>query len=164
MKKYAVMFCDLYDTLVHRNSQNMWDITIRPEALDAICKMSPQYFFIVTNNGSLHGSIEETEFSHVLDWLSSTVHSYILNKTGNDVICDSAFCPSISSQYAKPNSGMLNIICKSYDLFEYYTKEDMIMIGDASGINGGYSIDFDFAKNFEICYCDINELIKMLNK
>ena len=50
---------------------------------------------------------------------------------------------------------------RAWKLFEKYSKEDMLMIGDASGLKGNTSkIDIDCANNFGIHYCDINEFTK----
>ena len=49
----------------------------------------------------------------------------------------------------------------SHSISSFYDKDDMLMIGDASGLPGQFSnSDKKCAENFEIDYLDVSEFVK----
>lgn len=64
-----------------------------------------------------------------------------------------------TDSYRKPNTGMLE---KLVNYWEILTKEECIMIGDASGKPGDFSdSDKKCAENFGIDYIDVRDFLKL---
>ena len=87
-----------------------------------------------------------------------------MRKNGHSpTIVESIYCPSNDkdNKYRKPNTGMLEALCDAFKLLENYSYEDMIMVGDSSGLDDHGDADYMLAKNFGITYCDINEFLKI---
>lgn len=58
MRKYKVLFADLDGTLIDTKSgeifpQGIWDMDLRMDVIDAIMALSPDYLFIVSNQGGI---------------------------------------------------------------------------------------------------------------
>ena len=69
------------------------------------------------------------------------------------------------NEMRKPNTGMLSKMLDSHSyshsLISLYNKNDMLMIGDASGLPGQFSdSDKKCAENFEIDYLDVSDFVK----
>lgn len=169
MKKYKVLYCDLDGTLIDpktkgRFPEGLWDMQFKFNIFDAIQKMEPECVFIIANQGAVGTYMTEKQFESKLDYVLNCLISYISSDKYSPICYDSIYCPSNDKEnhFRKPNTGMLEYICEAYKLFEKYSKEDMLMIGDASGLKGNTSkIDIDCANNFGIHYCDINEFTKI---
>lgn len=164
MKKYNILFADLDGTLINPISKNtfpqgIWDMALNFDAFDAIKKMNPDYVFIVTNQGGIPKFVSECAFETKLNYVKASLQSYCNIKT-----IDAMYCVSDNKDniYRKPNIGMLDHLVKFYELTN---KEDMLMIGDASGNPGNFSdSDKMAAENFGIEYKDINEFINEYSK
>jgi len=167
MKRPKIIFSDLDDTLIFTLSgktfaQGIWDMQLRLDVLNKIKDICPEYFFIVTNQGGIGKFVDETDFEKKLDYITVSIKSFIKHPDLKEV--DSMYCPSMDKEdpFRKPNAGMLSHFSKLYKLFENgYNKEDMIMIGDASGKEGDFSdSDLKTALNFGIKYLDVNDFLK----
>lgn len=158
MKK--VVFCDLDDTLITTLSVNVfprgiWDMQIKFDVLDKIKeKYNPQYILIISNQGGIEkGFIDEYDLSTKLQYISRAIAEYC------QCACFSMYCSSNDkdNEFRKPNTGMLTTLLNNNHIKE--SKEDMIMIGDASGKEGQFSdSDKKTAENFGIEYIDVNDL------
>ena len=68
-RRYKVLFCDLDGTLIEALSgrifpQGIWDMRFRFDVLDAIKRLSPEYVFLVTNQGGIAlGYLSSSSFS-----------------------------------------------------------------------------------------------------
>lgn len=168
MKKYKVLFCDLDGTLIDTISgetfpKGIWDMKFKFDVLDAIKKLAPEYVFIVTNQGGIEkGFVDEDNFIIKMNYIRSVI---------NELSCinwykiDYTYCSSNDSNdyYRKPNTGML-MRCLKNNHFPA-AKSDILMIGDASGLEGQFSnSDKKTAENFGIDYLDVNEFVKFYNK
>lgn len=169
MKRFPILFCDLDDTLIHTRSKakfakGIWDLDFDLRVFEQIKRMHPSFVFVITNQGGIGTYFTEEEFEAKLNFVCECIKSYVLKNNNHNIIVDSIYCPSMdkNDKFRKPNPGMLQYMCDSYDLFETYDKDDMMMIGDASGLEGNFSdSDKKCADNFGIIYCDVNEFLKI---
>lgn len=163
MKKPKILFCDLDGTLIKTRSgktfpQGMWDMELKLDVLKKIKEMSPEYVFIITNQGGIGQFFTEADFEKKLSYIEISIRDYI--KHENFKAIDSIYCPTVdkNDKFRKPNTGMLEYMIKNYKL-QFIPKTDMLMIGDASGKKGQFSDnDLMTAKNFKIDYIDVGDL------
>ncbi len=169
MKRYKVLFCDLDGTLIEPKTKNrfpegIWDMQFKFNVFEAIKRMQPECIFIVANQGAVGQYFTEEQFESKIDYVLNCLVSYIESNEYNVKFYDSIYCASNNKedQFRKPNIGMLEYVCNAFRLYSNYTKDDMLMIGDASGLKENPSkIDVECASNFEIHYCDVNEFTKI---
>lgn len=165
MKKYKILFADLDDTLIKPISgktwpQGIWDMQLKMDVLKKIKELEPEYVFIVTNQGGIGRFVNEADFVKKIDYVSAAIKSYIKHPNLKDV--QSMYCDSNDKNdpYRKPNPGMIEYFIKTYKLLSNYTKDDMLMIGDASGKEGDFSnSDLLTAQNAKIQYLDVNNFL-----
>ena len=72
------------------------------------------------------------------------------------------YCDSMDKDdpFRKPNPGMINYFIKKLD--GKYSKEDMLMIGDASGYEGDFSdSDIKCAAAAGITYLDVDDFLRV---
>lgn len=167
MKKYKVLFCDLDGTLIETLSgetfpKGVWDMKLKFDVLDAIKKLSPEYVFIVSNQGGIEkGFVDEFAFMQKLDYIRACIAEYCDLDKYKGVEAD--YCKSNDKNHIlrKPNIGMLESFKDCYDFY----KKDALMIGDASGLKGQYSdSDKMTAKNFGIDYMDVKEFAEAMKE
>lgn len=166
-KNYKILFSDLDGTLIKTKSgktfpEDAFDYEFKKEVIDAIMKLSPTYLFIVTNQGGIGKFVQKSDFEHKL----SDIVSYLEINTGVYVV-DAIYCDSDDkkNKMRKPNTGMLSEMLDSHSLNSFYDKDDMLMIGDASGLPGQFSnSDKKCAENFGIDYLDVSDFVKTYNK
>ena len=141
-------------------------MTFRFKVLDAIKKLAPQCVLIVTNQGGIeYGYVDKRNFEFKMEYIIRSIREYA------EVFTEYSYCISNDKNYSyrKPNTGMLNSLLHRVqtNLFraENITKEDCLMIGDASGLEGQFSdSDKKTAENFGIDYMDVNEFVETYNK
>ena len=167
MKRYKVLFCDLDGTLITKNKNDQsaapWNMQINIKLLEKIRQMRPDYIFIVTNQGSVGKTITEKEFEAKLDFLGICITYYMRQESLFPVV-ESIYCTSDDAGdfYRKPNPGMMQALVDGFGLKDEYEATDMIMVGDSSGLDRTHGdVDYRMAKNFGICYCDVNEFLKI---
>lgn len=164
MKKYKIIFADLDGTLIDTISgatfpKGIWDMRIKFDVLDKIKELSPEYLFIVTNQGGIEsGYIKEYDFTIKLDYISKCINEYCA------CTVKSMYCASNDkhNKYRKPNTGMLELLCVDFigDDFNCIGKHSL-MIGDASGKEGQFSdSDKKCAENFGMDYMDVDDFVK----
>ena len=151
------VFLDLDGTIINTISgetfpKGIWDMKFNFELLDALKKIKPSKIGIVTNQGGIGIFVPEMHFRDKLQYIEQSIAEYI------DCKCYGIYCASnVKENYdRKPNPGMLEELSMNFD----FLKEDCIMIGDASGLEGQFSdSDKKTAENFGIPYYDVNEFI-----
>ena len=166
MKGQKILFADLDGTLIETYTgkqfpQGIWDMKFKFDVWDKIKEMSPDYLFIVTNQGGIGRFVSEEDFEAKLDYVTAAIKHYIKNNTF--LAADAIYCPSIEKDdpLRKPNPGMLEYLYNRYELNKY-SKTEMCMIGDASGLPGNFSdSDKKTAENFGIKYIDVNDFLKI---
>ena len=170
-KNYKILFSDLDGTLIKTKSgktfpEDASDYEFKKEVVDAIKKLSPTYLFIVTNQGGIGKFVQKSDFENKL----SDIVSYLEINTGCYIV-DAIYCNSDDkkNEMRKPNTGMLSKMLDSHSyshsLISLYNKNDMLMIGDASGLPGQFSdSDKKCAENFGIDYLDVDDFVKTYNK
>lgn len=169
MKRYKVLFCDLDGTLIEPKTKNrfpegIWDMQFKFNVFDAIKKMKPECIFIVANQGAVGQYFTEEQFEAKLNYVLECLISYIEDADYQVIAYDSIYCTSNdkADPFRKPNPGMLQYIWNAFRMQQKYVMDDLIMIGDASGLKGNPSkIDIECANNFGIHYCDVNEFTKI---
>lgn len=163
LKNKKVIFCDLDGTLIDTISgetfpKGIWDMRIKFDVLDAIKKLSPQYVFIVSNQGGIErGFVDEFDFKYKFGYIACVIREYCICE------CYGMYCGTNDKTDIdrKPNTGMLETLLKAYveDNFDDI-KQKSLMIGDASGKEGQFSdSDKKTAENFGIDYIDVNDFI-----
>lgn len=163
-----VLFIDLDSTLIKTISgktfpEDITDFRIKLPVLDKIVeKLSNlKWFFIVTNQGGLKDTISEYDFSAKLYSIENLCNSYLGSRLSNFNCSDSMYCSSMdkTNPCRKPNTGMLESLFKQWYLD---SKEECIMIGDASGKPGDFSdSDKKCAENFGIDYIDVRDFLEL---
>ena len=165
-KNYKILFSDLDGTLIKTKSgktfpEDASDYEFKKEVIDAIIKLSPTCLFIVTNQGGIGKFVQKSDFEHKL----SDIVSYLEINTGIYIV-DAIYCDSDDkkNEMREPNTGMLSKMLDSHSLNSFYDKDDMLMIGDASGLPGQFSdSDKKCAENFGIDYFYFFLFVKTYN-
>lgn len=170
MKKYKVLFADLDGTLIETVSGNtfpkgIWDMRIRFDILDAIKELKPQCMLIVTNQGEIEkGFVNRRNFEFKMEYITRSIKEYVGCYT------EYSYCESNenTNRYRKPNIGMLESLLRKCPKHLFRsgnpTKDDCLMIGDASGKEGQFSdSDKKTAENFGIDYMDVEDFVKEMS-
>lgn len=166
MKK-KVLFADLDGTLIDTISERtfplgIWDMKFRFNTLDAIKNYGFECLVIITNQGGIEkGLVNERNFvKGKMEYVRRSLEEYL------GIPVEYQYCPlnDKSSFYRKPNIGMLQSQNIKYFLKKCNIgaeKEDMLMIGDASGNPGQFSdTDRKTAENFGIGYMDVYDFTR----
>lgn len=169
MKRYKILFADLDGTLIKTKSgetfpKGIWDMEFRFDVLDAIKKMKPLALFIVSNQGGVEsGFVDRRNFEFKMEYIIRSIREY----TGLLVEYSCCYSNDKSDQYRKPNIGMLvsffSRVQTNWFRHDGITKEDHLMIGDASGKEWQFSnSDKKAAENFGIDYMDVDDFVEQL--
>lgn len=162
IKKKKVLFVDLDGTLITTSSgntfaQDVTDFRVRKDVLDRIRELNVSRVAIVTNQGGIPQHISEDDFIAKLKTIEYFVFTYC------KIAVSSHYCSSLDNEdpRRKPNTGMMEEVMDTLPR-SLCNKEQMLMIGDASG-NGAWSdSDLMTARNFGIDYMDVNDFVKCL--
>lgn len=156
---HRYLFVDLDGTIIKTKSGrtfpiNKDDYLIRYDTLEAIKKYSPDFLFIVTNQGGIeNGHISYDDFISKMSKIVKEIRSY-----NPKMAITYRFCQSNdkNNKYRKPNPGMIDEIIEDYCCVKY----QCLMVGDASGKEGQFSdSDKKCAENAGIKYMDVNDFI-----
>lgn len=160
-----IIFFDLDGTLINTSSgktfpEDLTDFRIKKNVLDNILKMKKvEYIFIASNQAGIGTFISREQFELKFKTIMNFIKNYIY-LTRSNIVIDGLYCGAkgSNSKNRKPNTGMLERSMKGIDI----PKEDILMIGDASGIHNETRDDFSdsdlrTARNFEIDYMDIQD-------
>lgn len=167
LENKRIVFIDLDGTLIETRSGNthpmgVFDMQFRLEVLHQLKNMQPNAILIVTNQGGIEkGYTDPHFFQHKLMYVLSSIQEFV----GRHIFVAARFCPSNDPQntFRKPNSGMLEAMFSEFNdmISRQFTREECIMIGDASGKDGDFSdSDYQCAVNFGCDYMDVEEFIK----
>ena len=159
----TVLFIDLDNTLIKTISdktfpEDITDFRIQLPVLDKIKEKLPNlnWFFVVTNQGGIGKFVSEYDFDAKILGITSFCVNYLLCEIGGSVYCTSN---DSNDPLRKPNTGMLESMCDSWDV---QNKQEMLMIGDASGKEGDFSdSDKKCAENFGIDYIDVRDFLNL---
>lgn len=177
LENKKILFIDLDGTLIEvvkgkENSpfpEDVTDFRIRKQVLDQIISKLPHlsHIEIVTNQAGVPLYYSHEEMTAKLTAIRTFIFHYInKEKPAGTVMISVAYqvCFSIDKDdpMRKPNTGML-------DFFSDHrgeSKEEMLMIGDASGIKTEVRHDFSdsdkmCAQNFGIDYLDIDDFLSL---
>ena len=166
MRKYKVLFADLDDTLITRWSgktfaQGIWDMKFKFEVWRKIKELEPEYIFIITNQGGLGKFVNENDFIKKLDYVEVSLKDYVKHDKFKGI--QSMYCDSVDKgdPFRKPNPGMVKYFLNELS-DKGYTKDDCLMIGDASGKEGNFSdSDIKTAENAGIAYLDVDDFLSV---
>jgi DNA 3'-phosphatase len=163
-----VLFIDLDSTLIKTVSgktfpEDITDFRIQLPVLDKIIEKLPNLkrFFIVTNQGGLKSDDAKWNFKAKLYAIEDICESYLGNNLNNFYGSDSMYCSSMdkTDPCRKPNTAMLESL---FEEWEVESKDECIMIGDASGKPGDFSdSDKKCAENFGIDYIDVRDFLEL---
>jgi len=162
-----VIFADLDGTLIETASgetfpKGTWDMKIRYDVLEAIKRCNVEHLAVVSNQaGIAAGYVIKKNFDAKAGYLRAAFGEY-LGINVDFIYCDSE---DKNNENRKPNVGMLEACRKSFIAAKkFYTKEEMLMIGDASGKPGQFSdSDLKTAENFGIDYLDVEDFIDVID-
>lgn len=162
-----VIFADLDGTLIETASgetfpKGVWDMKIRYDVLEAIKRCNVEHLAVVSNQaGIAAGYVIKKNFDAKAGYLRAAFAEY-LGINVDFIYCDSE---DKNNENRKPNVGMLEACRKSFIAAKkFYTKEEMLMIGDASGKPGQFSdSDLKTAENFGIDYLDVEDFIDVID-
>lgn len=169
-KNYKVLFIDLDGTLIKTKSgktfpEGIWDMDLRMDVFETIRIMNPDYAHIVSNQGGVGlGYIDSGSFQSKMMYVTRSLFDYLNNPAyhiGPRVSSDYCTVNQAEHPMRKPNTGMLEEFANHATIFGHYDKSEMLMVGDASGLQGQFSdSDKKTAENFGIDYMDVEEFIK----
>ena len=172
-----ILFADLDGTLIQTASgktfaEDCTDFRIRKDVLDKIKYMEELRFLqIVTNQGGVPQYLSRKDLEAKLYGIIHFIQAY-LNKGDafmpdeTDVEVGVEYCISMDKDHPcrKPNTGMLENFLNGKLRFAakwLKEKENMLMIGDASGKEGQFSdSDKKCAENFGIDYLDVEYFLR----
>lgn len=166
--KKKCLFIDLDGTLIVTQSgkpfpRGIWDMKLRYKVLNAIKALQPEFVGIVTNQGGIEaGHVDIDSFIIKINYICTAVEEY----TG--VLTDYTLCATNNPNHTdrKPNTGMLQRLnCihgdDSGNRYGPWTKEQCLMVGDASGLEGQFSdSDRRTAENYGCDYMDVEEFVQ----
>ena len=163
-----VLFIDLDSTLIKTISgktfpEDITDFRVQLPVLDKIIEKMPNLkrFLIVTNQGGLKSTTAEWDFKAKLYSIEYFCSTYLDSRLFNYGCSDSMYCSSMdkTNPYRKPNTAMLESLFVEW---EVESKDECIMIGDASGKPGDFSdSDKKCAENFGIDYIDVRDFLEL---
>jgi len=166
MKK-VVLFADLDGTIIETISgeifpKGIWDMRFRFDVLDAIKRYGFKYLIIITNQGGIEkGFVDEKHWvKGKMNFVTKGLEEYL------GIPVEYQYCSSNDKncEYRKPNIGMLKNACWKFIANrwnEVVGKEEMLMVGDASGKEGQFSdTDKRTGENFGIDYMDVEDFVK----
>jgi len=171
LSKKTCLFIDLDGTLINTVSGNTFpedctDFRIRKEVLDKIVAVLPNIgiFAIVTNQGGIPQFVSKKDFEAKLYSIMVFMQNYYKRQDRGPFIpmVEGRYCTSTDKDdhFRKPNVGMLERILACYP--SKPSKEEMLMIGDASGKPGQFSdSDKKCAENFGIDYIDVEDFLEI---
>lgn len=165
MKAHYKLICsDLDGTLIKTVSgkdfpDGIFDMKLRFGVLNAIKKLDPDYFVIVSNQGGIeNGDVDLNDWKIKAEYVAACVKEYC-----NIPAVSYQFCSSNDkfNPRRKPNCGMIRDAVNQCSL--HPDMEDILMIGDASGEEDDFSdSDFRTAENYGCDYADADKLAKGL--
>lgn len=170
IKNKKVIFFDLDGTLINTVSgktfpEDVTDFRINKTILDNIKDLPKlKFVFVVSNQAGIPQYQSRKDFEVKFNCILDFIKGYINNKEiGKEVFVKGLYCTAkgFNSKNRKPNTGMLERCLKDWKNLQ---KEEMMMVGDASGIHNDKGRD-DFsdsdlrcARNFNIDYMDVDDL------
>lgn len=165
MKK-KVLFADLDGTIIETLTgapfpKGIWDMKFKWEVLKKIKGGGFECLIIITNQGGIEkGFVDEKHFvKSKMCYVVKALEEYL------GIPVEYQYCSSNDPEceYRKPNVGMLKTACWKFITERWgmvVSKEEILMIGDASGKPGQFSdSDKKTAENFGIDYLDISDFI-----
>jgi len=175
LKNKSVLFIDLDGTLINTSTGNtypkgIWDMQFKFDVLNKIHKWvyvssgKLMYLIIVSNQGGIElGIVDEQSFKSKMYYIRDAIFDYIglPLETFSIVGC---YCVTNNKQsdMRKPNTGLLVKGLEDLGITNKFTKEEMFMVGDASGLKDQFSdSDKKTAENFGIDYFDVSEFVTL---
>ncbi|MDR2170532.1 MAG: hypothetical protein LBP59_10355 [Planctomycetaceae bacterium] len=144
-----------------------------PALTNFVVETGVYYIWITSNQGGIEkGFVDAIHFRKKLEFVCAAVEDYCehderIKERYGDVIqkkiqCDGVFAPTNNPDdpMRKPHTGMLEVFFATGTHPNNIGKDEMIMIGDASGLEGQIiRCDKDCAANYGIDYLDVNDFI-----
>ena len=166
-----VLFADLDGTLIDTISGNtfpkgIWDMQFKWDVIDAIKDYGFKCLVIITNQGGIEkGFVDEKHFvKGKMNYITKALEEYL----GIPVEYQYCISDDKECEYRKPNTGMLKTACWKFLANRWnmvIDKNEMLMIGDASGKEGQFSdSDKKTAENYGIGYMDIDDFVQLNKK
>lgn len=167
MENKKLVFIDLDGTLIETASgktfpEGAWDMRLKLDVFQKLKKLAPKGIFIVTNQGGIEkGLIDPRIFHTKIAYVIGALQEYM----GLECVVGGRFCSSNNPENPdrKPNPGMLIDIWNEWELNmkERIPKEEIVMIGDASGLEHSFSdSDKKVAENFGCDYVHVEDFVR----
>lgn len=166
MENKKFVFIDLDGTLIETASgktfpEGAWDMRLKLDVFQKLKKLEPRGVFIVSNQGGIEkGLIDPRIFVTKITYVIGALQDYL----GTRCVVVGRFCTSNNpdNMDRKPNTGMLDTIWKEWliNMKEEILKENVVMIGDASGREGDFSdSDLRTAEKWGCDYVDVRDFV-----
>jgi len=166
MENKKFVFIDLDGTLIETASgktfpEGAWDMRLKLDVFQKLKKLEPKGVFIVSNQGGIEkGLIDPRIFGTKITYVIGALQDYL----GTRCVVAGRFCTSNNpeNEDRKPNTGMLDAIWKEWliNMKEEILKENVVLIGDASGREGDWSdSDLKTAQNWGCDYVDVRDFV-----
>lgn len=166
-KNKRALFIDLDSTLIKTASgktfpEDFSDFRVQVPVLAKIVEKMPMLnmLFIVSNQGGIKDAIDKRLFKFKINAIVGVCQDYLDYRIMHFSFVDAMYCCSMDKDnpYRKPNTGMLEQL---YNQYFVHSKDECIMIGDASGKPGDFSdSDKKCAENFGIDYIDVRDFLE----
>lgn len=166
-KNKKVVFIDLDDTLIKTISgktfpEDISDFRVQLPVLDKIIEKMPNLsmLFIVSNQDGIKDIKDKYLFTSKINAIASICRGYLGVELDKFSFIDSLYCCSMdkNNTYRKPNTGMLEQL---YYQYRVESKDECIIIGDASGKPGDFSdSDKRCASRFYVDYVDVRDFLE----
>lgn len=166
-KNKRALFIDLDSTLIKTASGKIFpedfsDFRVQVPVLAKIVERMPMLnmLFIVSNQGGIKDPIDKRLFKFKINAIVGICKDYLDYRIMHFSFVDAMYCFSMDKDnpYRKPNTGMLEQL---YNQYLVHSKDECIMIGDASGKPRDFSdSDKKCAENFGIDYIDVRDFLE----
>lgn len=165
IKDYTILFADMDWCLISTKSGHLFpqswdDFKIDKQVAESIKRLAPKMVLIVSNQSGVDDKSQPKKYIAKADFerRQAKIMKELSEMTGVPVY--GTYCPSADKRnpLRKPNPGMCEKMMKEHCPDE--KKENMLMIGDASGLKGDWAdTDKKCAINFGIDYMDVDEFV-----
>lgn len=182
--RYKIIFMDLDGTLIETASgktfpENILDFKVKKEVIDKLALLYKEaeernddlpWICIVTNQGGVELGYQTSEAMRdkiglivlgIREIINVELGKNITDRKTVKIIWNMCISNDKDNSDRKPNTGMLGNHCYFIEKVDkFYSKKEMLMVGDASGLPGQFSdSDKKCAENFGIDYMDVQEFV-----
>lgn len=163
-----VVFTDLLDVLIGSIDgqgklgvppRGTYDVFLRRDIIERLRVISPQYLYILTNQGLQEGTESLERFLRMTKWVTACI-SEILGLPLENVKCILSTSIDPTDPRVKPGTGLIEVALKELKPLGI-VESDCIVIGSRSGFQYQSNLDAVMASKAGIDYLDSQQLINL---